>query len=65
MSFNLLQFPPQTGARSMRVPVRWVGLDANVGGSGFLGAWLGDENHSDQPSRRFNWGAIADWRFRL
>ena len=43
----------------MRVPVGWVGLDANIGGSGFSGAWLGDENASDQPSRRINWGAIA------
>jgi hypothetical protein len=59
MSFKLLQFPSPASTRTMRVPVRWVGLDANIGGSGFLGAWLGDENGSDQPSQRLNWGAIA------
>lgn len=57
MSFKLIQFPAQASTRTMRVPVRWIGLDGNIGGSGFLGAWLGDDN--DQTSRSFNWGALA------
>lgn len=57
MSFKLIQFPAQASTRRMRVPVRWIGLDGNIGGSGFLGAWLGDDN--DQTSRSFNWGALA------
>lgn len=59
MSFKLLQFPPQASTRAMRIPVRWMRLDSGLGGSGFLGSWLGDDNDSDQRRRRINWGAIA------
>ncbi len=59
MSFKLLQFPPQASTRTMHVPVRWMGLDSSLGGSGFLGSWLGDDNDSDQRRQRINWGAIA------
>lgn len=59
MSFKLLQFPPQASTRVMHVPVRWMGLDSGLGGSGFLSSWLGDDNDSDQRRRRINWGAIA------
>ena len=59
MSFKLLQFPPQASTRVMHVPVRWMGLDSGLGGSGFLSLWLGDDNDLDQPRRRINWGAIA------
>lgn len=59
MSFKLLQFPPQTGTRTMRVPMRWVGLDGSMGGTGFLSSWLGDDNDSDQQRQGVNWGAIV------
>jgi hypothetical protein len=59
MSFKLLQVPPQASTRTMHVPVRWMGLDSGLGGSGFLSSWLGDENDSEQRRRRINWGAIA------
>ena len=42
----------------MRVPMHWIGLDGNMGGNEFLGAWL-DDNDSGQPRHRFNWGALA------
>ena len=58
MSFKLLQFPPQESTRAS-VPMRWMGLDSGLGRNGFLGSWLGDDNDSDQPRRRMNWGAIA------
>ena len=59
VSFKLLQFPPQTSTRTMRVPMRWVGLDGSMGGSGFLSSWLGDDNDSDPQQPGVNWGAIA------
>ena len=59
VGFKLLQFPPQTSTRTMHVPMRWVGLDGSMGGTGFLSSWLGDDNDSDQQRRRINWGAIA------
>ena len=59
MSFKLIQFPARASTRIMRVPMRWIELDGNMGGSGFLGGWLGDNNDPDQPSRSFNWGALA------
>jgi hypothetical protein len=61
MSFKLLQFPPQASTRTMHVPVRWMGLDSGLGGSGFLSSWLGDDddNDSDQRRQRINWGATA------
>lgn len=59
MSFKLLQFLPQTGTRTMRVPMRWVGLDGSMGGTGFLSSWLGDDNDSDQQRQGVNWGAIV------
>jgi hypothetical protein len=59
MSFKLLQFPAQASTRTMHVPVRWMGLDSGLGGSGFLSSWLGDDNDSGERRRRMNWGAIA------
>ena len=59
MSFKLLQFPPQASTRTMRVPLRWVGMDECMGGTGFLSSWLGDDNDSDQQREGVNWGAIA------
>ena len=61
MSFRLLQFAPQARTLSMRVPVRWMGLDGNMGANGFLSSWLdGDgDNDREKPRRRINWGAIA------
>jgi hypothetical protein len=43
----------------MRVPMRWIGLDGNMGGSEFLGAWLGDDHDPGQTSHSFNWGALT------
>lgn len=59
MSFRLLQFPPQTSIRMMQVPVRWMGMDGNLGASRFLNSWLGDDNEPEKPRRRVNWGVIA------
>jgi hypothetical protein len=59
VSFKLLQFPPQTSTRTMRVPMRWVGLDGSMGGTGFLSSWLGDDNDSDPQRQGVNWGAVA------
>jgi hypothetical protein len=59
MSFKLVNFPPQASTRAVRLPVRWMVLDSGLGGSGFLSAWLDDDNDSDQRRRRINWGAIA------
>jgi len=65
MSFKLLQFPPQASTRSMRVPVRWMGLDGCLGGNGFLSSWLDDDNAFGQPRRCINWGAIAGMTLSL
>ena len=59
MSFKLLQFPPQASTRSMRVPVRWMGLDGCLGGNGFLSSWLDDDRDPGALRRHINWGAIA------
>jgi hypothetical protein len=59
MSFRLLNFPPQASTRTMRVPMRWIGLDSGLAGSGFLGSWLDDDNDPDRPNRRINWGAFG------
>ncbi len=59
MSYKLVQFPPQASTRSMRVPVRWMGLDGCLGGSGFLSSWLDDDHDPSKPRRFINWGAIA------
>lgn len=58
MSFKLLNFPPQASTRAMRVPVRWMGLDGCLSGSGFLSSWL-EDGGVDEPRRYVNWGAIA------
>jgi hypothetical protein len=59
VSFKLLQFPQQSSTRSARVPVRWMDLDSSMGTNRFLSSWLGDNNDSDEPKRRLNWGALA------
>ena len=59
VSFRLIQFPARASTRTMRVPMHWIELDGNMGGSGFLGGWLGDDNDSAQASPSFNWGALA------
>ena len=59
VSFKLVQFPPQTSTRTMRVPMRWVGLDGSMGETGFLSSWLGDDSDPDQQCQRVNWGAIV------
>ncbi|HYM77997.1 MAG TPA: hypothetical protein VE377_18625 [Candidatus Dormibacteraeota bacterium] len=64
MSSRLLQFPPQTSTRAVRmraIPLRWVGLDGGLGDNGFLSSWLEDDTHTDGTSvrRRINWGAIS------
>ena len=59
MSFQLLQFPAHTSTRTMRVPLRWVGMDECMGGTRFLSSWLGDHNDSDEQREGINWGAIA------
>jgi hypothetical protein len=58
MSFRLLQFPPQASTRAMRVPMRWMGMDGCLSGSGFLSSWLEDDD-LEEPRRQINWGAIA------
>ena len=58
MSFKL-QSPPQASTRAMRDPVRWMGLDSGLGGSGFLSSWLDDNHDSGERRRHLNWGAIA------
>jgi hypothetical protein len=59
VSFKLLQFPQQTSTRSARAPVRWMDLDGPTGANRFLSSWLGDDNDSDEPKGRLNWGALA------
>ena len=59
MSFRLLNFPPQASTRTMRVPMRWIGLDSDLAGRGFLGSWLDGDNDPDRPQRHVNWGAVA------
>jgi hypothetical protein len=59
MSFRLLNFPPQTSTRTMRDPMRWMGLDSGLGSGGFLSSWLDDDNDSDLSRRHVSWGAIA------
>ena len=59
MSFRLLNFPPQASTRTMRDPMRWIGLDSRLGSGGFLSSWLNDDNDSDQSRRHVNWGAFA------
>ena len=59
MSYRLVQIPPQASTRSMRVPVRWMGLDGCLGGSGFLSSWLDDDDDGSKPRRFINWGAIS------
>ena len=62
LSFELLQFPPQTSTRTMRVPMRCVGLDGSMGGTGFLSSWLGDDTDSDQQGQGVNWALSPAWR---
>ncbi len=58
MSYKLVQFPPQASTRAMRVPMRWMGLDGCMSGSGFLNSWLEAEDF-DAPRGQLNWGAVA------
>ena len=59
MSFKLLQIPPQASTRSKCIPLRWMTLDGCMGGNEFLSSWLGENNDSDEPRQRLNWGALA------
>ncbi|HXJ87681.1 MAG TPA: hypothetical protein VMS18_12740 [Candidatus Binatia bacterium] len=59
MSFKLLQFPPHTSTRTVPVRLHWMDLDGPAGPNGFLGSWFDDDNESDLPQRRMNWGAIG------
>lgn len=54
MSYRLVQFPPQASTRSMRLPVRWMGLD------GFLSSWLEEDDVVFEPShRQIDWGVVT------
>jgi len=59
MRFKLVQFAPQASTRTMRVPLRWVGMDKCMAGTRFLSSWLGDDNDPGQQRDGVNWGAIA------
>ena len=59
MSFRLLQFPPQASTRSMRLPMRWMGLDGSLRTSGFLSSWLEDDDFDLADARQVNWGALG------
>ncbi|HVN19671.1 MAG TPA: hypothetical protein VMU05_12880 [Dongiaceae bacterium] len=66
MSFKLLKFPPQASTRSMRVPVRWMGMDGCLGGSGFLSSWVEqDDMDLAAPTYEIKWSAVAGLAFSL
>jgi len=63
VSFKLLQFPPQSSTRVVRmtaVPARWVAAEACMVDAGFLHSWLENEDCGNaQSDKKLNWGAIS------
>ncbi|MGA2099720.1 MAG: hypothetical protein ABSG34_01395 [Candidatus Sulfotelmatobacter sp.] len=60
MSFRLMQFPPQSIGRVIRMKAirePWSGPSVYSHGGGFLQSWIEDED--SDTTKRTNWGAIS------